>query len=49
MGQMGQSQNEVLEYLQQDQQKGLVRKDVDLILVIEMILPMTTDVYKRQI
>ncbi|MBU9744860.1 TetR/AcrR family transcriptional regulator [Lachnospiraceae bacterium ASD3451] len=42
VGQMGRSQSEVLEYLRQDQRKGLVRKDVDLDLVIEMILPLAT-------
>ncbi|WP_343250888.1 TetR/AcrR family transcriptional regulator [Diplocloster hominis] len=47
VGQMGQSQSEVLEYLQQDQQKGLVRKDVDLNLVIEMILPMATSLLQE--
>lgn len=40
--QMTFSQNEVLEYLRRDQQRGLIRADVDLSLVIDLVLPVTT-------
>ncbi len=47
VGQMQNSQKIVLGYLRQDQERGLVRKDVDLKLVMEMILPVTTSMLNK--
>ncbi len=47
VGQMQDSQRSMLEYLRQDQERGLVRKDVDLGLVLEMILPVMSSLVHR--
>lgn len=47
VGQMQDSQRSMLEYLRQDQERGLLRKDVDLGLVLEMILPVMSSLLHK--
>lgn len=47
VGQLQDSQQSVLEALRQDQGKGLIRKDVDLDLVLELMMPLMSSLLHK--
>lgn len=47
VGQLQDSHRSMLEYLKQDQERGLLRKDVDLSLVLEMMLPVMSTLVQK--